>query len=189
MKKIKILLLTIGIFVLNGCLSSSNYFVLSVASQPKTVYSHHNRVIGVEKVIIPTYLYKREIAVAKSSSQVSFMSGSEWGEDLDDGLTHRLISFLQKKFQQPRVYQYPWDTDTQPHRKVKVQITRFIAMGDRVYLDANWEVENLRTGRSRSRLFTTTVLTKQGNAASIVKSMDVAFGELEESIASGLKSF
>ena len=178
-----------GLFLLNGCVGSSNYYVLSVASQPQKVYPRYNKVIGVEKITIPGYLYKREIAIAKSQSQIGFLSGSEWGEDLDQGLTHRLISFLQKKFREPRVYQYPWDTDTQPHRKVKVQITRFIAMGDRVYLDANWEVENLRTGRSRSRLFTTTVLTKQGNAASIVKSMDVAFGELEESIASGLKSF
>lgn len=178
-----------SLFALTGCISSSNYYVLSVASQPTTVYAHKNRVIGVEKVSIPAYMYKRQIAFAKSSSQIGFLSGSEWGEDLDEGLTQRLISFLQKKFRQPRVYAYPWNTDSLPSRRVKVQITRFIAYGDRVYLDANWEVKDLTNGRSRSRLFSTLVPTVSGNAASIVSSMDAAFRQLEESIANGLKSF
>ena len=187
MPKFKILLTIATLFILNGCVGSSNYYVLSVASQPNKVYAHKNRVIGVEKVTIPAYLYKREIAIAKSPSQIGFMSGSEWGEDLDQGLTNRLISFLQKKFRQPRVYEYPWNTDSKPSRKVKLQITRFIAYGDSVYLDANWEVENLSTGGSRSRLFSTSVPTTSGNAASIVASMDAAFRQLEESIANGLR--
>ena len=176
-----------ALFLLNGCISNSNYYVLSVASQPQSVYKHNNRIIGVEKVTIPAYLYKREIAIAKSPSQIAFISGSEWGEDLDEGLTNRLISFLQKKFRQPRVYEYPWNTDTQPHKKVKLQITRFIAYGDRVYLDANWEVENLSNGTSRSRLFSSSVSTKAEDPKSIVASMDIAFRQLEESIARGLK--
>lgn len=187
MKKIKILFVIGTLLLLNGCVTSANYYVLSVASQPNTVYPHQNRVIGVEKVTIPAYLYKREIAFAKSPSQIGFMSGSEWGEDLDEGLTHRLISFLQKKFRQPRIYEYPWNTDSNPSRKVKLQITRFIAYGDRVYLDANWEIENLTTGRSRSSLFSTSVPTTSGNAESIVASMDAAFRQLEESIANGLR--
>jgi len=189
MRTINIFMTAAALFILNGCVGSSNYYVLSVASQPNTVYAHKNRVIGVEKVTIPAYLYKREIAIAKSPSQIGFMSGSEWGEDLDTGLTNRLISFLQKKFRQPRVYEYPWNTDSKPSLKVKLQITRFIAYGDRVYLDANWEVENLSNGRSRSSLFSTSVATNAGNVASIVASMDAAFRQLEESIASGLKSF
>ena len=189
MKKIKLFLTLITLFLLSGCVSSSNYYVLSVASQPSSVYAHKNRVIGVEKVTIPAYLYKRQIAIAKSSSQIGFISGSEWGEDLDEGLTQRLISFLQKKFRQPRVYAYPWHTDTLPNQRVKVQITRFIAYGDRVYLDANWEVKNLSSGRIKSRLFNTSVPTTSGNASSIVNSMDAAFGQLEASIANGLRSF
>ena len=182
------ILVIVGLFLLNGCVGSSNYYVLSVASQPQKVYPRHNKVIGVEKVTIPGYLYKREIAIAKSQSQIGFLSGSEWGEDLDTGLTHRLISFLQKKFREPRVYEYPWNTDKKPNQLVKVQITRFIAYGDRVYLDANWEVKN-SSGRIRSSLFSTSVPTSAGNAASIVASMDAAFKQLEESIANGLKSF
>ncbi len=186
--KIKtIFLALLAAYVLSGCVSSSNYYVLSTAKQPSTVYANKNRVIGVEKVTIPGYMYKREIAIAKSPSQIRFMSGSEWGEDLDEGLTHRLISYLQKKFRQPQVYEYPWNTGSKPDMKVKVQITHFIAYGDRVYLDANWEVKNLLTGRSRSQLFNTSVPTVQGDAKNIVASMDTAFRELEASIANGLR--
>ncbi len=185
-KKIKSLIAIIVLFAFGGCVSSGNYYVLSVASQPATVYPNKHRVIGVEKITVPGYLYKREIAVAKTSSQISLLSGAVWGEDLDDGLTNRLISFLQKKFRQPSVYAYPWNVDRVPTIKVKVQITRFIAQGNRVYLDADWEVEHMRTGKRKARLFSTTVATKS-DASSIVSSMDQAFKQLEESIASGIR--
>jgi cholesterol transport system auxiliary component len=182
----KILFTLIPFIGLIGCGTSSNYYVLSVASQPSTVYANRHSVIGVEKITVPGYLYKREIAVAKTSSQISLLSGAVWGEDLDDGLTNRLISFLQKKFREPSVYAYPWNMDRVPTVKVKVQITRFIAQGERVYLDADWEVENMRTGKRKARLFSTTVVTKS-DASSIVSSMDQAFKQLEESIANGIR--
>ncbi len=184
--KIKILFTLISLLAMTGCGTSSNYYVLSVASQPTTVYQNRHRVIGVEKITVPGYLYKREIAVAKSSSQITLLSGAVWGEDLDDGLTSRLISFLQKKFREPSVYAYPWNMDRVPTVKVKVQITRFIAQGDRVYLDADWEVEHMRTGKRKARLFSTSVATSS-DASSIVNSMDQAFKQLEESIAKGIR--
>ena len=76
--------------------------------------------------------------------------------------------------------------DRVPTIKVKVQITRFIAQGSRVYLDADWEVEHMRTGKRKARLFSTTVATNS-DASSIVSSMDQAFKQLEESIASGIR--
>ena len=99
MQKIKIFLTLIILFTLNGCVSSGNYYILSQPSQPTATYANKSRIIGVEKVTVPAYLYKREVAVAKTLSQISLLSGAVWGEDLDEGLTQRLISFLQKKFQ------------------------------------------------------------------------------------------
>jgi len=187
MFKIKTFIAILVLFSLSGCVSSSNYYILSVASQPTMVYANKSRSIGVEKVIVPEYLYKREIAVAKTSNQISLLSGAVWGEDLDAGLTQRLISFLQKKFNQPNVYAYPWDTDKQPNIKVKVQVTRFIAQGDRVYLDASWEVENMISHRRSAKLFSTTVLTNS-DANSIVNAMNRAFGELEKDLAREIRS-
>ena len=185
MRKIKISLLFILLLSFGGCMTSSNYYVLSIAPQPSAHYASQNRTIGVKKVTIPEYLYKREIAVAKTSSHITLLSGAVWGEDLDAGLTQRLISFLQKKFQEPSVYAYPWDLDRVPTIKVSMDITRFIAYKDKVYLDANWEIEHTRTDKSKAKLFSTTVTTGS-SAASIVEAMNRAFGQLEEDVAKGI---
>jgi len=91
MFKMKIFsILTPLLVLLAGC-ASSNYYILSTAPQPPTVYRHISGTIGVEKITVPKYLFKREIAVAKSSSEVTFLGGTSWAEDMDEGLTHRLI--------------------------------------------------------------------------------------------------
>ena len=176
-------------FGLQGCLSSSkNYYVLSVASQPSSTYTVHKRMIGVEKITVPGYLYKRELAIAKSSSEITLLGNALWGEDLDEGLTNRLISFLQKKFNQPDVYAYPWGIDKQPSIRVSVQITRFIAQGKYVYLDATWSLEDLKTKKRKARLFSTRVASSR-DVKSIVKAMDIAFSQFEETVAREIRGF
>ena len=183
----KIILTLIALLGLNGCLSSSkSYYVLSMPSHPSVVYAKKSNVIGVEKITVPGYLYKREIAVARSSSQITLLGNAMWGEDLDAGLTQRLIHFLQNKFNQPNVYAYPWGIDRQPTVKINVAITRFIAQGDRVYLDATWSIDNLKTKRRKARLFSTSILTKS-DTESIVSSMDKVFSQFEETIAMAIK--
>lgn len=185
----RLLLIFATLFGLQGCLStSSNYYVLSLAPQPTSTFANKNRIIGVEKVTIPAYLNKREIAVAKSSSQITLLGNAVWGEELDTGLTQRLISFLQKKFDQPNVYAYPWGVDRQPTVRVKVDITRFIAQGDKVYLDANWELKSASKEKRKASLFHTTVPTKS-DTDSIVSAMDKAFAQLEEEIAIGVRRY
>ncbi len=184
--KIQIILVTIiSTWILAGCMSN-NYYVLSTPSKPTHTYAYSNMSIGVETVTVPEYLSKRRVAVAQSASQIRLLSNATWGEDIDTGLTQRLISFLQKKFNQPSVHRYPWGLDKQPSSKVKLEISRFIALGDKVYLDATWQVKNMRTGAVKARLFSTSVATGS-DAGSIVYAMDSAFSELEEIIASGVR--
>ena len=189
MKKTNIFFTFATLFILNGCVSTSNFYILSVASQPKVTYAHQNDSIGVEAVTIPAYLYKRDIAYAKSAREISFVSDANWGEDLDKGLTHRLIAFLQKKFNQPRVYEYPWGTDNHPDKKIRLTISRFIAYKDKVYLDANWDIKKISTKQNRAKLFQTTVQIEKAGTDGIVDAMNMAFGELEEAISKGVKSF
>ncbi|MBD3789125.1 MAG: membrane integrity-associated transporter subunit PqiC [Campylobacterales bacterium] len=176
-----------AVWFFGGC-GASNYYILSNISTPKTTYAKNLQMIGIEKVSVPKYLFKREIAIARSNSEVSFFNNAEWAEDMDEGLTHRLIGFVQKKFNQPQVYAYPWGLDKQPDIKISVQITRYIAFGDQVYLDANWRIENMYTHKSSARLFTVAVPTKQ-DSKSIVDAMDRAFGKLEDDLAKGLYKF
>ncbi len=185
MTRIKLLLTVCALFIVSGC-AFNNYYVLSTASQPKESYPYKPQVIGVEKVEVPKYLFKREIAVAKSSNHVIFLEGSAWAEDMDDGLTRRLISFLQKKFKQPAVYAYPWGTDGQPEIKINMQVSRFIAQKGTVYLDASWEARDMRTDKRVLKLFSTTVPASE-DASSIVNAMDSAFAQLEEDVARGVR--
>ena len=171
-------------FILVGC--SKKYYVLSTASDPSGHYTLSSKSIGVEKVIVPKYLFKREIAISKSSSQIEFLSNAVWAENLEDGLTQRLIGFLQKKFQNPNIHAYPWGVEKQPTSKVRVVITRFIAQGEYIYLSASWDVFNFKLGTSKARLFSTTVPLDDKSTDAIVSAMNKAFGKLEEAVAEGL---
>ena len=185
----KLLFISVVLLGLQGCLSTNtNYYILSHAPQPSKTYTHKNGAIGVDKVSVPAYMYKREIAIAKSESQITLLGASKWGEDLDTGLTERLIRFLQKKFNQADVYIYPWGVDKQPIIRVKVDVTRFIAFGDKVYLDASWEVTHLKSKKRESKLFSTTVATKS-DPQSIVSSMNEAFGQLEKQVAMDIRKY
>lgn len=174
---------------MTACVGTGNYYVLSTAKEPVVKYAKKSSSIGVEKVKVPKYLLKDELAIAKTSSKISLVHGAVWGEKLNIGLTQRLIGFLQKKFNQPSVYGYPWGLDRQPDIKIKVQVNRFIAQGDRVYLDANWEVENMQNHKSKAYLFSTSVPTANSDAENIVDAMDRAFGEFEEEVARGVQLF
>jgi cholesterol transport system auxiliary component len=180
----KILLLIFSL-LLGGCAGSSGYYILSNASQPQSRTATNVGTVGVEKVHVPKYLFKRKIAVANSPHEIVFLSGAEWGEDMDEGLTRRLIAYLRHHFQQPNIFAYPWGMDSQPDLKVCVDITRFIAQRGKVYLDANWYIEDLHTGRKKSRLFSTAVPTGE-NAEAIVSAMDTAFSRLEQALARDL---
>ncbi len=175
--------------LLTGCLSTSqNYYVLSMADEPVKHFRLHSGVIGVEKVKVPGYLYKREIAIAESPHKITLLKDAVWGEDLDSGLTQRLIGFLQKKFKHPEVYAYPWGTDRKPDIKLSVQISRFIAQGGYVYLDVTWHLEHLSTKKREANLFSTKVQT-DSSVQSIVEAMHTAFAQFEADVAKGLVAF
>ncbi len=172
--------------LLGGCAGSGNYFVLSNPSQP-TQMRQVRTSIGVESVTVPKYLFKRNIAVAKSSNRITFLTGGEWAEDMDEGLTRRVVTYLQRALRNPNVHAYPWGVEQQPQRILKISISRFIAENGKVYLDASWSVEDTQSGRSTSHLFSTAVETGGNDVEHIVAAMDRAFGRFEAALARGLK--
>ncbi|SFV71285.1 hypothetical protein MNB_SV-13-1519 [hydrothermal vent metagenome] len=182
------LLLLFSMLFLEGCFSSSRYFILSVAPNPKEVYKTEERILGVEKVTLPSYLYKRELVMASSAQEILLFPNALWAEDLDSGLTQRLIGFLQKKFKQPNVYPYPWGVMRQVDIKVSLHINRFIIENNTIYLEASWSLEALATNKRLSKLFSIE-LESQSDSKNMVMAMDKAFASLEEAIALGLKKF
>jgi cholesterol transport system auxiliary component len=183
-----VLFFVIAVLFFAGCAGTSNYYVLSGPSTPERIYQKRAMSIGVEEISVPKYLFKREIAVAKSSHKIVFLSHAQWAEDLNDGLTRRLVGYLQHAFNNPNVHLYPWGVESQPRLRVKVAIMRFIAEGDRVYLDASWSIDDLKYGRKKSGLFSTSVPTEQ-DPESVVTAMDKAFSQLEAEVAGSIKAF
>ncbi len=172
--------------LLGGCAGSGNYYILSNPSQP--IESGRIRTsIGVETVTVPKYLFKRDLAVEKSSNHIVFLTGAQWAEDMDEGLTRRIVTYLQRALRNPDVHAYPWGVDQQPKRIVKIAISRFIAQGNRVYLDASWSVEDTQSGHSDSHLFSTVVDIKGSGAEHIVSAMDRAFGRFEADVTRKLQ--
>jgi len=185
MSIIKLCFASLMSLVLSGCLGT-HYYVLSTASTPLTLEPTKKMYVGVEKVKVPEYLFKREIAIAKSNSEVLFLSNGTWAEDLDASLTLRLIAFFQKKLQQPEVHAYPWECDSQPTQRIKVHVTRFIAQGGYVYLEASWKISHTQTKQDVSQLFATKVAIENESTSEIVSAMDKAFSQLENVIANAL---
>ncbi len=172
--------------LLSGCSLLGHYYVLSHPSKVPTSHPLPRiGTIGVDRVEMPTYLFKREVAVADSQSEVHFLSDAVWAEDIDAGVTRRLISYLQRRFNQPDVHAYPWEFIKQPDIRLKVQISRFIAQGEQVYLDASWEAVDLKHQRRVAKLFRVAIPTSS-SSTEIVTAMDSALAKLEEDIAKGM---
>ncbi len=177
------------LLVIGGCSVRSHYFVLSNPSVAPKVQKLNAIRIGVAKVETPAYLLKREIAVADNSSEVRYLPGSVWAEDLDTAITRRLIAYLQKRFAQPHIYAYPWEMESEPDRKVKVVLSKFIAQEGRAVLDATWEIRDRRSGKNLAKLFHADVPIAGSGAEGIVAAMNRALGYLEEDIAEGIVRF
>jgi len=175
------ILWTILLLLSVGCGATSSYFVIA---QPTTTPKHHTKslpTIGVEKISLPEYLQQSKVAIQLSPTQLSYKGGDTWAGDMETSLTNELISTIQRSFDHPYVYAYPWNLSKQAGIKVKVTISRFIAYDSSVYLDANWEIYDLQTQKSNSRLFSITVATLS-DTPSIVASMSKAFEKLSITI-------
>jgi len=169
---------------LAGCASSQNY-MLTAPAAAKQHTGKQLPVIGVEKILLPEYMKRGRVAVQLSPTRIHYSASDEWLEDMEESLTRQLIFAIQKSFRHPGVYSYPWGLSKPAGIRIKVSISRFIAYGNRVYLEANWKITDTRSGRVYSRLFSTTVPCKK-EIPSVVAAMNEAFGKLTNAIVEEL---
>lgn len=172
------------LLALSGC-GSTHYFMLTGPTAIERHYAKRLPVIGVEKISLPEYMLRGEVATQLSPTQIHYSASDEWVEDMEDSLTQQLIAAIQKSFNHPNVYAYPWGLSKQAGIKVKISISKFISYGDFVYLDATWKINDLRRGREYNRLFSVKVPSGK-NTAAVVASMNKAFGKLAQGVVSDL---
>ncbi len=177
------LLMGLLLVIFNGC-GTSRYYMLTSSS---AVSSHTASLptIGVEKVLIPEYMQKGKVAIQRSINEIVYLENSYWAGDLSILLTQEAIRAVQKSFNHPGVYAYPWDFSKQPGIKIKISINRFIADGGFVSLDAHYTINDLQRGKRYSRLFGTKVPIGE-KTEDIVAGMSSAYEKLTAAIVQDL---
>jgi len=180
-------MVTMGLLLLtlSGCVGSTHYFMLTGPTVTERHYMKRLPVIGVEKISLPEYMKRGEVAIQLSPTQIHYSASDEWVEDMEDSLTQQLITAIQKSFNHPNVYAYPWGLSRQAGIKIKISVNKFISYGDFVYLDATWKINDLQRGKRYSRLFSVKVPSGR-DTASVVAGMNKAFGKLTQGITSDL---
>ncbi len=183
----KKIMISLMILALSGCVGSTQYFMLASPTAIQKRYTKNLPVIGIEKISLPEYMLRGEVATQLSPTQIYYSSLDEWVEDMEDSLTQQLIVMIQKSFNHPNVYAYPWGLSKQAGIKIKVSINKFISYGDFVYLDATWKINDLSRGKEYSRLFSTKAPSGK-DTASVVSGMNIAFGEMSANLIQDLNS-
>jgi cholesterol transport system auxiliary component len=174
-------IIPLAILLLSGC-GSSSYYVLSDI-HPQYSYKTSHISIGVEDVEVPRYLFKRELAIATTTNKIEFNPHAKWAEDMDDALTRRVVGSLQQKFQNPNIDKYPWGLDSIPRVVLHINITKFIAKGDIVYLNASYRITDTKTNKTKAYLYNKTLHINSTNANVVIDTMDKLIEYLINDIA------
>ena len=169
--------------LLSGCMSSSQRYLLTAPTMVEKHYTKQLPIIGVEEITLPEYMKQGKVAIQLTPTQIHYSQSDEWMDNMEASLTKQLIATIQRSFNHPNVYPYPWGLSQQAGIRIKVALSRFIAYGDAVYLDANWKISDLKRSREYGRLFSIKVPCGK-DTASVVAAMNKAFGKMSQSIVS-----
>ena len=179
----KYILLATSTLILGCNAVETNYFIFKEPTVEGSYKSKRLDVIGIEKVLLPEYLQQNKIVIQTSSTQIKYLQNDKWAEDMENSLTKKLITIIQKSFPNTRVYSYPWGVATQPNIKISISVSRFIAYKGYIYLSGTWELN--RGSQDVRRLFNVKVAT-ESDTKSIVESMNRAFDTLSHTIVKEL---
>ncbi len=177
----KNILLLITLLALSGCGGSTKQYILSTDSLIIGHKAHTRMQIGVDKIAVPGYLDENKIAVEKNPEEISYLD-DVWAVPTSKALTDTLIHTLQKKFSNPNIYLYPWGTEKESGRRIKVTINKFIYSGTNVVLETSYFIEHIGGSGKHSYLYSTAVASKN-DTTSIVHAMDLAFARLINQIS------
>ncbi len=164
------------LLILGGCTASKSYILdnKNVPISDKTF----TKSIGVKTIQLPQYLLGKEIPFLQNDNQIIYLKDKKWATYLDEHLTNRVVSTLQKSFNTPKVYKYPQNTSTRPDIIIQITINKFIADENSVVLDATWIKENIK--EPKSKLFSKKISLK--SQEDIITGMNEAFSALEKEL-------
>jgi len=175
----KKLLLPLILLLLMGC-SSKKYYTLgnTLDIQATTTYTD---AIDVLKVNVPKYLKDHTLVRQVSPYQVEILDKAQWLTPMQKRLTNVLIDYLQKSMNNPNIHLYPWEAGKDTKKRVSVTIKRFIAYQNRIILEANYNINDLKKKTTKTKLFRTTV-PSNNSIDQMMQSMEKAYFQLAEEI-------
>jgi uncharacterized lipoprotein YmbA len=104
--------------------------------------------IGIERVELPEYL-KRDELVSRVSHRLEVDEVNRWAEPLDSAFARILSEDLRSLIGNGHLVDAPWDSAHAPDVVVTLQLRRFERVGNRVELDADWQLREAR-GKQQS---------------------------------------
>jgi uncharacterized protein len=169
---IAMLLLQMACTVLPAQKDTTQFFILTPASQPLASGSTLDRElsIGLGPINFPGYLKRREIVSRLSGDQLSLSDNKRWAESLDANFQRVLSQDLGMQLGTQRIVLFPWYGRPDIDYQVEVQVHRFDTGADnQSHLDARWIIKNAKTGRE--------LMAKESNISSAVPATDTAGSE------------
>jgi len=171
------------LLLLTGC-GSKKFYTLgeNLTIDSTTTYSEP---IDVVNVIVPKYLTEHKLVRQVTPYQIEFIDKAQWLIPMEKKLTDILIDYLQQSLHNPNVHLYPWESNNKATKRVSIEIKKFIASDKEIILKANYKIVNLKSNKSKTKLFKTTIPTTN-KTQEMLKSMEKAYLELIKNIKTSL---
>jgi uncharacterized lipoprotein YmbA len=140
----KLLYLPLILFLGYGCVSNPgggiHYYLLTPSSPGESISTHRHLNIGIGPIELPEYLSRAHIFTQTGKTQLKSNKQHRWAGSLENNFTDVLATDLGMQLQKSHIEIYPWDRPRSVDRQIVVHVTRFIADGETVHLDARWRV-------------------------------------------------
>lgn len=177
---LKVTLLLLFSFLSMAC-SSKKYYTLGDTSRVKVQRAYPAN-IGIKKVEIPRYLKDNSLVKQVTPYEVEIIENAHWLAPMQKHLTNVLISYLQNSLNNPNISLYPWESSKNIEKRISLKIKRFIAYKNQVFLEGSYQIDNLQTKNSTTKLFSKNIST-QKNTEAIMKSMENLYFQLASEIS------
>src|SRR5262249_209907 len=189
---IDIPLLAAACTVLPAQKDTTQFFVLTSASEPASSRSTHdpsgrNLSIGLGPINFPGYLKRREIVSRIGEGQLHISDNKRWAESLDSNFQRVLSQDLGMQLGTQRIVLFPWYGRPQIDYQVEVQVHRFDTDDtNRSQLDARWIIKDGRTGHelmaSESNISTTVLAADVAGSEALSSNVNILSGRIAQSL-------
>lgn len=128
MKKSKIGFILLVVFILVACGRSKNpefYILNPISPQKKPINAYHNLRIGIDKVSVPAYAEKPQLAINYTAHRMGLDEDKQWIEGLDKNTTRVIVTNLASLLPGAIVNSSPWDSIFKPNYHLAINIIQF----------------------------------------------------------------